>query len=160
MCAAVIGLACLASASLSSLQAEEALTVETKTLTLPMALRVAQAALDACDAMGYQVGVSVVGRNGNLVALVRDPLSGPHTIAISRKKAFTSASTRVPTSQLLDRPNLNFEGQLITLTGGVPIRLGGYLYGGVGVSGATPEDDEICAQTGIDAIREDIEFGG
>ena len=156
---ALVLTACMASVSLSGLRAEDALTVETKTLSMSMALRVAQAALDACDALGYQVGVSVVGRSGNLIALLRDPLSGPHTITISKKKAFTSVSTRVPTSQLSDRPNLNFEGRLLTLMGGMPISLGGYLYGGVGVSGATPEDDEVCAQAGIDAIRDDIEFG-
>ena len=156
---ALIVAACMASLLGSPVQAEEALTVETKTLSAMMAYRVAHAALDACDALGYQVGVSVVGRNGNLIALLRDPLSGPHTINISEKKAFTSVSTRVATSSLSDRPNLNFEGRLLTLMGGLPINLGGYLYGGVGVSGATPEDDEVCAQAGIDAIRDDIEFG-
>ena len=151
--------ACIALLQASSIQAGEALTVETRSLSVALAHRVAQAALETCDALGYQVGVSVVGRNGHLIAFLRDPLSGPHTVSISRKKAYASASTRVPSAQLSDRPDLNFEGRLITLMGGLPISLGGYLYGGVGVSGATPEDDEACAKAGIDAIREDIEFG-
>lgn len=150
---------CLAFLSMASLQADEKQVLETKVLSLHMAQRVAAAALRACDEMGYQVGVAVVGRNGNLVAFLRNPLSGPHTIDISQKKAYTSASTRVPTAQLMDRRTLNFADRLIIVQGGLPINLGGYLYGGVGVSGATSEDDEVCAQAGIDAIKEDIEFG-
>ena len=150
---------CLALLPVAGLQADEAQVLETKVLSLGMAQRVAAAALHACDEMGYQVGVAVVGRNGNLVALLRDPLSGPHTIDISQKKAFTAASTRVPTAQLADMRTLNFSKRLITLQGGLPINIGGHLYGGVGVSGATSEDDEVCAQVGIDAIKEDIEFG-
>ena len=150
---------CLAFLLMSGLQASEKQVLETKVLSTHMAQRVAAAALHACDELGYQVGVAVVGRNGNLLAFLRDPLSGPHTIDISQKKAYTSASTRVPTAQLSDRRTLNFADRLITVQGGLPINLGGYLYGGVGVSGATSEDDEVCAQAGIDAIREDIEFG-
>lgn len=150
---------CLAMLPMSGLQASEKQVLETKVLSTHMAQRVAAAALHACDELGYQVGVAVVGRNGNLLAFLRDPLSGPHTIDISQKKAYTSASTRVPTAQLSDQRTLNFADRLITVQGGLPINLGGYLYGGVGVSGATSEDDEVCAQAGIDAIREDIEFG-
>ena len=142
----------------NQLFAEDELTVSSSTLSAHSALIVATAALEKCEKLGYQVGVSVVGRNGNLIAFVRDPLSGPHTIDISEKKAFTSASTRVATSQLSDRPTLNFSDRLIILQGGLPISIGGHLYGGVGVSGATPEDDEVCAQAGIDAIKEDLEF--
>lgn len=134
------------------------LTVESKLLTAAMAQRVAMEALNACDKLGYQVAVAVVGRNGNLIAFVRDPLSGPHTIDISEKKAFTSASTRVATASLKDLQTLNFSERLITVQGGLPIAIGGYVYGGVGVSGATSEDDEACAKAGIEAIKEDIEF--
>lgn len=155
----VISIIYIAIFSITTIQADEKLTVETKSLSTKMALRVAEAALHACDEMGYQVGVSVVGRYGNLIAFLRDPRSGPHTIDISEKKAFTSASTRVPTAQLSDMRTLNFSDRLITLKGGLPIDIGGHVYGAVGVSGATSDDDEKCAQVGIDAIKEDMEFG-
>ena len=139
-------------------QAEDEVVIVSKVLVASLAQRAATAALNTCDQLGYQVGVSVVDRNGNLMAFVRDPLSGPHTIDISEKKAFTSASTRVSTASLHNRPTLNFADRLITVRGGMPISIGGNLYGGIGVSGATPQDDEICALAGIDAIKEDIEF--
>ncbi|MEJ2115753.1 MAG: heme-binding protein [Gammaproteobacteria bacterium] len=142
----------------NSAHSEESLTVGSKTLTAAMAQRVAIEALNTCSKLGYQAAAAVVGRNGNLIAFIRDPLSGPHTIDISEKKAFTSASTRVASGSLVDMQHLNFSDKLITIKGGLPISVAGYVYGGVGVSGATPEDDEVCAKAGIDAIKEDIEF--
>ena len=46
----------------------------------------------------------------------------------------------------------------------MPINIGGYFYGGVGVAGApeekTPGDvDDECAAAGIAAVAEEIEFG-
>ena len=151
-------MAVLLTACVSQLQAESGLTVSSSTLSARLAQQVASVALHACEKLGYQVGASVVDRSGNLLAFVRDPLSGPHTIDISEKKAFTSASTRVASAQLNNNPTLNFSDRLITLQGGLPVSIGGHIYGGVGVSGATSEDDEKCAQAGIDAIKDDIEF--
>jgi uncharacterized protein GlcG (DUF336 family) len=43
--------------------------------------------------------------------------------------------------------------------GGVPINVGGFIYGGIGVSGApSGETDEVCAQAGLDAVAEDLEM--
>ena len=142
----------------SQLYAQDDLTVSSSTLSARLAQQVASVALHECAKLGYQVGVAVVDRGGNLLAFIRDPLSGAHTIDISEKKAFTSASTRVATGQLSNNSTLNFSERLITLQGGLPISIGGHIYGGVGVSGATSEDDEKCAQAGIEAIKEDIEF--
>lgn len=136
----------------------EDIYVSSKILSSSLSQQAAMAALSACTKLGYQVGVAVVDRNGNLTAFVRDPLAGPHTIELSDKKAFTSASTRVPTAALNNQRTLNFSNRLITVKGGLPISIAGYIYGGIGVSGATSEDDEKCAQAGIDAISEEIEF--
>ena len=132
--------------------------VSSKLLSSSLSQQAAMAALSACTKLGYQVGVAVVDRNGNLTAFVRDPLAGPHTIGLSDKKAFTSASTRVPTAELNNQRTLNFSERLITVKGGLPISIAGHIYGGIGVSGATSDDDEKCAQAGIDAIAEEIEF--
>ncbi len=120
----------------NSAYSEESLTVSSKALTAAMAQRVAIEALNTCSKLGYQAAVAVVGRNGNLIAFIRDPLSGPHTIDISEKKAFTSASTRVASGSLVDMQNLNFSDKLIIIKGGLPISIGGYVYGGVGVLAA------------------------
>jgi len=66
---------------------------QTAYLPQEMALQAATTALEQCRADGYSVSVAVVDRAGVLLALVRDPTAGPHTIGSSQGKAFTSAST-------------------------------------------------------------------
>ena len=51
-------------------------------------------------------------------------------------------------------------GGLVIGAGGLPIRAGGELVGGIGVSGApSGQTDERCAQAGFDAISDDLELG-
>ncbi|QKQ25928.1 heme-binding protein [Candidatus Reidiella endopervernicosa] len=50
---------------------------------------------------------------------------------------------------------------LVMSAGGVPIQAGGIVYGAVGVSGApSGVTDEMCAQAGVDAIKDDLEMEG
>jgi uncharacterized protein GlcG (DUF336 family) len=138
--------------------------ITTRVLSFTTAHKLAISAADACRKQGYQVTASVVDRNGNLLALVRDPLAGTHTIEVSRLKAVTAASFQTPTIEmqkgfagLRDAPNV------LLIGGGVPVRIGGQFYGAVGISGApakkiTGDVDDECARAGIAAIREDIEF--
>jgi uncharacterized protein GlcG (DUF336 family) len=53
--------------------------------------------------------------------------------------------------------------EVLIIGGGLPINIGGYFYGAVGVSGAparkkTGDVDEECAKAGIDAIAVDLEM--
>jgi uncharacterized protein GlcG (DUF336 family) len=43
--------------------------------------------------------------------------------------------------------------RLVIFGGGVPIQLEGELIGGVGVSGGSAEQDEICALAGLSNIK-------
>ena len=133
--------------------------LETRMLSAELSARAANQALAACTEKGWQVAVAVVSREGHLSHFARHPLAGPHTITISRKKAYTAAVARVPTHSVADIEQLNFMPRMTTMRGGVPISVGGYFYGGIGVSGATSEDDEVCAQAGVEAVAEELEFG-
>ena len=42
--------------------------------------------------------------------------------------------------------------RLVVFGGGLPIRAGGVLIGGIGVSGASEAQDEECARAALDAI--------
>jgi uncharacterized protein GlcG (DUF336 family) len=119
------------------------------------ATRIVSAAVTACAKRGYNVSAAVVGRDGNLLAFVRSPLSGPHTIEASQRKAFTSATLQAATSEMKSRPDLSFAPGILLIPGGVPISAGGYLYGAAAVAGAPPEDDEKCAKAGIEAAAHD-----
>lgn len=143
----------------------EAPSVQVRVLTADYAQRLADAAFRHCSAQGYQVAVAVVDRAGNLQAFVRHPLAGAHTIEVSRGKAYAAASFQTPTAELADNVHLRRVPQALVIGGGLPVRIGGQMYGGIGVSGAparktTGDMDEACAQEGIDAVREDIEFAG
>jgi len=130
-------------------------------LWLGTANKAIQAALDACKKDGYRVSVSVVDRAGILRAMGRADGAGPHTVDSSRKKAYTAASVRRPTSELADLitkvPTLqalrDINGEILILGGGLPIEISGDVIGGIGVGGAPGAHlDDACAQEGLDAI--------
>jgi uncharacterized protein GlcG (DUF336 family) len=143
-----------------TVQAADELPKET---VLPMGLagKAIQASLDACDKGGYRVSVSVVDRAGVLRAMARADGAGPHTVDSSRKKAYTAASLRRPTTELAEMinkvPSLQalreMNDQVLMLGGGLPIEIGGEIVGGIGVGGAPAAHlDDACAQAGLDAI--------
>jgi len=130
-------------------------------LTLELAQKAADAAMEKCMADGHRVSVSVVERSGSTKVLVKGDGSGPHTVGSSTGKAFTSASMGRPTAALAkaiaDNPSLaglrDMDSRLVILGGGLPIKLGDALVGGIGVGGAPGGHlDEACAQAGIAAI--------
>ena len=101
-------LLCTLFGGLGMAQAEEPLTLNVRTLTTDMALKIAANAYEVCTKKGYKVAVSVVGRDGHLLAFMRNPLAGPHTIAVSQGKAYAAASFGVPTSSMGDMRDLAF----------------------------------------------------
>jgi uncharacterized protein GlcG (DUF336 family) len=152
----------VATLSLSSFNS--AVSQQTTTLPIPhlkpeVANRIVVAAIAECDKRGYQTSAAVVGRDGNLLAFLRSPLSGPHTVETSQRKAYTAASLQAPTSRMQSRPDLSFAPGMLLIVGGVPICAAGSCYGGVAVAGADPAIDEKCAEAGIAAVQDDLEFG-
>jgi uncharacterized protein GlcG (DUF336 family) len=130
-------------------------------LPMSMAGKAIQASLDACKKDGYRVSVSVVDRAGVLRAMTRADGAGPHTIDSSRKKAYTAASLRRPTTELAELINQvptlqalrEMNNDVLFLGGGLPIEIGGEIVGGIGVGGAPGAHlDDACAQAGLDAI--------
>jgi uncharacterized protein GlcG (DUF336 family) len=158
----VILLATLALASGASAQA----TYNLRVLTPETALKAAQAALAKCRDSGYQVAVAVVDRMGVMQVLLRDRFAGPHTPDMARAKAYTAVSFRTNTTELAQatqpgRPQsgIRHRPDVAAVGGGLMIEAGGTLLGGIGVSGAPGgKEDDGCAGSGIEAIREDIEL--
>jgi len=149
--------------TLNPVRADSKAFVTTRTLAFEIANQLAMETAQACRKQGYQVAVSVVDRNGNALAMLRDPLAGAHTLEVSRQKAYTAATFQTATSEMKNSDALQFAPQVLLIGGGVPIKVGGHFYGAVGVSGApakkiTGDVDEECALAGIAAINDALEF--
>lgn len=134
--------------------------VAQKALSAQMAQDAAQGALDKCREQGYHVSVTVVDADGLLKAFVRDDGTGPHTIDLSKKKAFTAVTQKNLSGEVAKQwgnmPPPAIDG-IVTLAGGVPIKAGNEVIAAIGVSGApagSPAgvNDEVCANAGIAKI--------
>src|SRR5438552_13848382 len=64
--------------------------VTQKAISLEMAQAIIQGTIERCRADGFRVSVTVIDGSGLLKAFVRDEGSGPHTIDLSRRKAYTA----------------------------------------------------------------------
>ena len=141
-------------------------TFTVKSLTPETALSAARAAIEHCRAQGFQVAVAVVDRSGVLQALLRDRYAGAHTVEVATDKAWTAASFKIPTSSLAAETQagkpmsgLRAVPRVMAAGGGQVIEAAGSLLGAIGVSGAPGGDaDEACADAGIKAIADTIEF--
>jgi uncharacterized protein GlcG (DUF336 family) len=161
-----LSIAFLALLGISNIAFAKEAVFETRSLTPETALVAAQAALESCRKEGYQVAVAIVDRAGLTQVLLRDRFAGTHTIEFATNKAWTAASFRTPTSALATdsqagKPMSGLRGmpRFVAIGGGLVIEGGGSVFGGIGISGAPGgEADEKCAQAGIKAISDVIEF--
>ena len=135
-----------------------------KVISLALANAAAAAAVETCRTKGWLVSATVVDRAGQIKALQRADGAGTHTIDSSRRKAYTSASMRADTSDIVQTIQKNpaaanlaqIDGFLI-LGGGMPIRVDDEVVGAIGVGGAPGGHlDDQCAQAGIDKVQEQL----
>ncbi|RJL14810.1 GlcG/HbpS family heme-binding protein [Paracoccus siganidrum] len=130
-------------------------------LPLDLAVEAADAALGACAADGHNVSVAIVARDGATKVMLKADGSGPHTGASATGKAFTSAAMGRDTAGLAgfiasapENAGLrDMDARMVIQAGGLPIRIGEALVGGIGVGGAPSGDlDAACATAGLTAI--------
>jgi len=161
-----VPIAALALVGLTGVTVAQEAVFQTKSLTPETALVAARAALESCRKQGYQVGVAVVDRAGLTQVMLRDRFAGAHTIDVATNKAWTAASFRTSTTALAaeTQPGRPMSGlrnlpRFLAAGGGLVIEAGGTTFGAIGVSGAPGGDaDDACAQAGIKAIADAIEF--
>ncbi|MEO8249119.1 MAG: heme-binding protein [Burkholderiales bacterium] len=135
-----------------------------KNISLDLANQIAAATVAACSANGYNVAATVVDHAGVVRAVQRADKAGPHTLASSQQKAWTSASARSATSAIMETQqknagaaNLVYLPGFLLLGGGVPIKAGNDVIGAVGVGGAPGGHlDEQCAVAGIEKVKDQL----
>jgi uncharacterized protein GlcG (DUF336 family) len=132
-------------------------------LSYAIAKIIAETAIESCTAKGYRVSAVVVDRDGETIVALRGDNASPHTMENARRKAYTSLSFRTATSDYAKRyaSNEPLVHQQVTLPnviaipGGLPIKAGDDVIGGVGLSGS-PGVDEPCVQAGLDKVADQL----
>lgn len=153
--AALMAASCLAQAQAQAVRSE-------KNMSLELANQIAAASVAACQANGYAVSATVVDRAGGVRAVQRADNAGPHTLAASQQKAFTSASAKNTTLAIMENAqknpgaaNLVYLPGYLLLGGGVPVKAGNEVIGAVGIGGAPGGHlDEQCAMAALDKVKD------
>ncbi len=135
--------------------------ISQRTISFAAALDAAKTALESCQKGGYQVTVTVLGRNGRTLVVLHDDGANPHTIENSFRKAYTSLTFRRPSGEFgkaqaaLPPPHgAMVLANVTSAEGALPIMAGKDLVGSMGISGAPGGHlDAACVQAGIDKIK-------
>jgi glc operon protein GlcG len=145
------------------------MTAETKAaLSFDMAKKMVAACEAKAKQEGWKMNIAVVDDGANLVAFERMDGAYLGSILVAQHKAVTSANFPFSTRRFSElafgkegKPGLvpgiaNFPG-IVTFAGGLPIMTANNVQiGGIGVSGGTSDQDEQCAQAGIDAVKGEL----
>lgn len=159
---AAAGTATAAPAAGESRAAESAAAEAAASSGAAPSLAAALTAMDACFAHGKAQGwpplaIAVLDGRGEMLAFKRQDGGLPVTAEVAILKARTAHRTGLPSGALAAGAEADatlrdilLKLELTAMPGGVPLGDGG---GAVGVSGASPQDDEACARIAVGAIR-------
>ncbi len=120
-----------------------------------------RAAIDKAVELGVNVSAAIVDTRGVQIASLHMPGASLHSIEVALDKAYTAASFGFPTRDWRDvlntySPHLQAgiiqRPRLVVFGGGIPFLLNGERVGAIGVSGASEQQDEICAAAALDAV--------
>jgi uncharacterized protein GlcG (DUF336 family) len=134
--------------------------VTQRNLSLALAKTIAEGALAECKSKGFNVAVAVVDRAGQVMVILRHEEATAQQAEMARRKAYTARMFRTTTLEFQKRTS---EGaytaqrdiaDVLALGGGVPIRIGNEVIGGVGSSGSSQEQDDACAKAGIAKVAD------
>lgn len=139
------------------------MTIVIKALSLEMAKKMADAAEKTANEKNLKIVIAIMDSHGNLKYFRRMDGNNLVSVRMAQLKALTSASIPISTKALAERneklPNLPYLAVpgIVLLEGGVPIiTKDGQHIGAIGISGAQPDLDGICAQAGLDAISAEL----
>jgi uncharacterized protein GlcG (DUF336 family) len=155
--AALVGVFCIAAAP-----AGAQLLVH-KDLSYEIAKTIAEDAIAACKEKGYGTSAVVVDRDGETLIAMRGDNTGPHTMENARRKAYTAMTFKQTTTEYAKKwndgnPVVRAQVMLPSIIpnpGGVPIKVGNEVIGGVGVSGS-PGVDEECVNAGLAKVADQL----
>ena len=129
-------------------------------ITLEESKPICEAAIKKAEELGIKIAVSVVDSALNLVTMQKMDDALILAIDGSKGKAGASVIFGQPTGELEERSKrptfraleIQWGGRFVMGQGALPIIRDGEVIGACGVGGGTPEEDEICAASGISTL--------
>jgi uncharacterized protein GlcG (DUF336 family) len=118
-------------------------------ITLADARRVIAAAEKKAEEIGQPMNIAVVDEGGNLVAHVR------------MDRAWIARAFDIATKDLAEQSqsgdqffgiHVSNRGRVMIFAGGIPLKRGGQVVGGIGVSGGLGKQDQAVAEAGAEAF--------
>jgi uncharacterized protein GlcG (DUF336 family) len=158
------GFAAVASLLAIAAAPAQAALIMHKDLSYSVAKTIGEAVIAACTAKGYPESVVIVDRDGETLVAMRGDEASPHTMENARRKAYTAMTFKQTTADYAKKLN---DGNpvirqqvtlpnVIAIPGGVPIKAGDVVIGGVGASGSPGFDDD-CVNAGLDAVKDQLQ---
>lgn len=135
-------------------------------LSLEVAERAASACRQLATQKAWRMNVAAVDAGANPILFQRMDAAFLASGDIALRKAKASAGTPFPTRVFEElsfgkdhkgggaMPGMALVPGVLSIPGGLPIKVGEVLVGAIGVSGSMPDNDEACAQAGLDAIKD------
>lgn len=138
-------------------------------LTLDLAKKMTAACEARAQQQGWKMNIAVVDNGANLVAFERMDGAFLGSIYVAQHKAITSVDFPVASRSVAEAaygkdqqppraPGLASIPGIVLIPGGLPVMTADKtLIGAIGVSGSTSDNDEQCAQAGLDAVKGELE---
>jgi uncharacterized protein GlcG (DUF336 family) len=126
-------------------------------IRLEEAIQIINAAQKKAEDIGQPMNIAVVDHGGNLVAQIRMDDAWIGSIDIAYKKAWTARAFDISTQELAELSQSGDEffgihasngGKVMIFAGGMPLKKGEKVVGGIGVSGGMGAQDQEVAEAG------------
>jgi len=130
-------------------------------ITLADARRIIAAAEKKAEEIQQPMNIAVVDTGGNLVAHVRMDNAWIGSVDISINKAWTARAFDISTKDLAENSqsgdqffgiHVSNHGRVMIFAGGIPLKRGDKVVGGIGVSGGLGKQDQAVAEAGAAAF--------
>jgi glc operon protein GlcG len=134
----------------------EAQTVSVTVLDRAGAQTILQAAIESARQRNAPSAIAVVDPAGDLLAFQRMDNVRPASADLAIQKARTAARLQRPTAEIEDNVNQGrtafVTAKIVSLRGGMPVRVNGEVVGAVGVAGLSKEADTEIARIAAAAL--------
>jgi uncharacterized protein GlcG (DUF336 family) len=130
-------------------------------LTLDDARIIMAAAEEKSREIGVDMDIAITDDNGSLLMFHRMDNGRITSIDVAINKAFTAAAARRSTRAYgeVSGPggpafgiHVSNQGRFMIVAGGLPVFVNDEIVAGIGCSSGTPDQDEVVAQAGLDAL--------